>query len=48
MPLGAGGLSEMRISDAQDKPVSEPDTVLAQRSDALADVLLDLSVFFRK
>ncbi len=48
MPLAAGGLSEMRISDAQDKPVSEPDTVLAQRSDALADVLLDLSAFFRK
>ncbi|WP_046962091.1 MULTISPECIES: sulfatase-like hydrolase/transferase [unclassified Alcanivorax] len=48
MPLGAGGLLEMRISDAHDGPVSEPDTVLAQLSEALADVLRDLSAFFRK
>ena len=48
MPLGAGGLSEMRISDADDQSVADPDVVLAQRRDALARVLLDISTFFRK
>ena len=48
MPLKAGGLSEMKISTSVDKPPTDEAAVLAQLSDALASVLQDISLFFRK
>lgn len=48
MPLGAGGLSEMRISDADDQPLADQGAAQTQLNDALARVLLDISSFFHK
>jgi len=48
MPLKAGGLAEMTISDAEDEKVRDEAMVLSQRSDAMASVLKDISRFFRK
>ncbi|EKF76144.1 hypothetical protein A11A3_01580 [Alcanivorax hongdengensis A-11-3] len=48
MPLKAGGLSEMTVSTADDKPVADTGQVMAQLQARLVAVLEDLSRFFRK
>ncbi|MZR62597.1 sulfatase-like hydrolase/transferase [Alcanivorax sp. DP30] len=48
MPLKAGGLSEMTISTADDQPLADESAVLSRLRDALASVLNDISLFFRK
>jgi membrane-anchored protein YejM (alkaline phosphatase superfamily) len=48
MPLKAGGLSEMAVSTADDKPVADSGQVMTQLQSRLVAMLGDLSRFFRK
>lgn len=48
MPLAAGGLFEMSVARADDRPVADAGPVIGRLRDRLAAVLDDLSRFYRK
>lgn len=48
MPVNAGGLAEMKVSHADDRPVDDDNAIFAQLQSRLAQVLLDMSRFYRK
>jgi membrane-anchored protein YejM (alkaline phosphatase superfamily) len=48
MPLAAGGVFEMAVSTADDMPVDDESAVMALLQPKMADVLNDMSAFYRK
>lgn len=48
MPLAAGGFAEMAVSTQDDGPVEDESAVMASLQSEMADVLRDMSTFYRK